>query len=183
MGAKKSTAKSMSKKELIKALENEPLFPGTWINKRLKPGQTCAVCAVGSVVRTKLHASEKSALGDEMYTPSFNDAAEDLAGTFYCASDFDTALENNGKKVAKAFEAVINERGCWSALSSYFEYLGRTLSGVQESVESSSDFSKEEKDILNQALVLQCRTEVVPQLIKMVNKYFPDRIPLTKGAN
>lgn len=44
--------KTISKRDIIKALQTEPLFPGSWIETGRTTDPNCQVCAVGAVLRS-----------------------------------------------------------------------------------------------------------------------------------
>lgn len=89
----------ITKKQVITALENEPLRPGQFIRYDKKPIGDCQVCAVGAVMRTVLNNNIE-------HRDEFSSLCENVTDFQYVGEDTDELLQN---------------KNYMGALSNYFE--------------------------------------------------------------
>jgi hypothetical protein len=167
---------TISKKYLIKVLKSEPLLPGDWISTNAKKGETCAVCAVGSIVRTLLNHSRSE---EQMRRACFHVTNNAFGATGFREMMFKT------KNTSRTFKHFVNEYGPMAALSSYFEHLGEKTRITQE----FSDLEDRRDEIVGtqfdrevNKLLKKSKQELVPKIIEMVELHFPDTIHLDLGG-
>ena len=169
--AKVVIPKSITKKQIITVLKKEPLFPGDWIHPDIQIGKSCAVCAVGSVIRKVINDSKTVEHGNLV-----DSIANEMTGMNCSGFDFRNYLTNYKTEI-KAFKAIIAKDGYWSALSAYFEHKSEYLRYLMNSV-VDDEVTVDTKSKIEKFLLKECREAVVPDLIKMVEKCFPDKIDL-----
>jgi hypothetical protein len=63
--------KTITKKQILKAIDTENLYPGTWFEKTHKNYKDCQVCAVGSVLR--------NSIGKEAFLNRVNSTSSEMA--------------------------------------------------------------------------------------------------------
>lgn len=171
----KKFPKSISKKKLIDVLQKELLLPGTWANNSATVGGKCTVCAVGAVIRSHFGVTDADTI---------TSIAFPLVASGY--SSYSKQFSNTN--LPQAIQSSIESGGYMTALSGYFEFLGEPLIEKFNRFEDTFYSSKsnnsinwnQECDTKIAKLVTECRRTIVPQLIRMVSEYFPERIPLTE---
>lgn len=104
--------KTISKADIIQALQREPLQRGYWVNPYAKEGEACSVCAVGAVLRAcRLPDSE------------INNAARVATSDVACLNDAtDNYVDPSDRKQReRIIDNLIEDRNYLGALSCLFE--------------------------------------------------------------